>query len=371
MLLALAAAACSRPEQTGVRTDSVLIPSPSLSSSVVPNAPEQPALVLLPPSYSSSSRAYPVIYFLPGFTTDVTEYIDGTFDGFDFRRPLAARYARHPDAEVIVVIVNGRNALGGSFYVNSPVAGRWEDFVVGDVVSWIDARYRTVRDRDARFIWGEGMGGFGALSLAMRHPDLFGRVHALSPELFDEAGLEESGLLSRPSLRRAWLIDAARMASWPAEQAPHRFVRLVDDLYAANSWRFNRARAFVLAYGAAFAPDPGGKPPFIAYPVRETDGGTVIDDEIRRRWEDGYGGWGAKVTRYREALRSLRAIDLDIGRNDTRAWTPRGARRVAELLRREGIEPEIREHDGGHFDRLAERVDVALDSLMSHGAAGK
>ena len=45
--------------------------------------------------------------------------------------------------ELMVVVVSGRNALGGSFYVNSPVTGAWEDYVVRDVVGFIDGRYRT------------------------------------------------------------------------------------------------------------------------------------------------------------------------------------------------------------------------------------
>ena len=51
--------------------------------------------------------------------------------------------------EMIIVMPNARNAFEGSFYANSPVTGRWEDFIVRDLVGWVDRRYRTVRSRSA------------------------------------------------------------------------------------------------------------------------------------------------------------------------------------------------------------------------------
>lgn len=367
---AACALSCSAPSVPRARTDRVLIPSPSLAGSVLPNAPEQPALVLLPASYTSASHPYPVIYFLPGFTTDVAEYLDGSIGGLDLPVALAAHCVRHPGAEAIVVVVNGRNVLGGSFYADSPVTGRWEDYVVEDVVPWVEARYRAIRDRRARLLAGEGMGGFGALHLALRHADVFGSVYAISPEVFDETGLDDLGLLARPALVKAWRIERERMALWPAAEATSRLARLMDELYSANSQRFNQARGFVYAYGAAFAPDPGAGPPFVAYPLRDSAEGTVVDPELRRLWENGYGGWEAKIASHRDQLHSLRAVGLDIARNDRLAWVPRGARRLVALLRDAGIGAEVTEHDGGHWDRLGERFEQGLLPFYVRQVAG-
>ena len=71
--------------------------------------------------------------------------------------------------EMIIVVANGANQLGGSFYVNSPVTGRWEDFIVNDVVSYIDTHYRTVAraaPRDQRPFHGR----FRRAQIGMRHP---------------------------------------------------------------------------------------------------------------------------------------------------------------------------------------------------------
>jgi len=57
---------------------------------------------------------------------------------------------------------------------------KWEAFHIGQLLPWIDANFRTVADGAHRAIAGLSMGGFGALSYAARHPDLFSRVGSLS-----------------------------------------------------------------------------------------------------------------------------------------------------------------------------------------------
>lgn len=59
-----------------------------------------------------------------------------------------------------------------------------------DLVTYVDANYRTLPNAGARGIAGFSMGGFGAIDLAMRHPDVFGAVYALSAGLMAPNGLE-------------------------------------------------------------------------------------------------------------------------------------------------------------------------------------
>ena len=52
-------------------------------------------------------------------------------------------------------------------------ARRYESYIAQDLVGHVDATYRTIAKREARAIAGLSMGGFGALMLSMRHPELF------------------------------------------------------------------------------------------------------------------------------------------------------------------------------------------------------
>jgi len=367
LCLLLLASACSAADHR--RVEEISVPAPALASSILPNPTEVPALVLLPPGYHESARRYPVVYYLSGFTTDVTEYVDGTFDGFHMGRALDRSAERGNGAEMILVVVHGRNDLGGSFYVNSPVTGRWEDHVLEDLLPFVETRYRTLPGPACRGIAGDSMGGFGALNFAMRHPERFGSVFALSPNLFDERGLEDLGILSDPYVE-AWLIQEERMASWPAAEAAARLASFAEELQRAD-WRFARRRLFAYAYGAAFAPDPAGRPPFVAFPFSRKNGRIVVDADRVEKLRAGIGDLEEKVRRYGAAFRSLRGIGFDIGRNDRLDWVPRGARRLSRLLLEAGIPNQITEHDGGHNDRLGERIESEMIPFFSRTLCGE
>jgi S-formylglutathione hydrolase FrmB len=71
-----------------------------------------------------------------------------------------------------------------SFYVNGP-EGDYETYIVSELVGTVDRGFPTAATRDKRFIGGLSMGGYGALYLGLRHPDMFSAVGAHSPALFE------------------------------------------------------------------------------------------------------------------------------------------------------------------------------------------
>ena len=190
------------------------IPAPSLEDNLLGDEAEQYVQVYLPPSYAHTEKRYPVVYFLPGFGSD-----PHGMNTYFTAEALAAAMSRGEINEMIVVVPNGANALHGSFYVNSPVTGNWEDFIVQDVVGYIDEHYRTIAGREGRGIAGFSMGGFAALNLAMRHPDLFAAAYGLSPALFAPDGLKNPLLFNSEEKERAMLAHLAELAKLPHEKA--------------------------------------------------------------------------------------------------------------------------------------------------------
>jgi S-formylglutathione hydrolase FrmB len=168
------------------------IPALSLEDNLLGDSAEKSVVIYLPPSYEISDKRYPVVFFLPGYSTDNRAFTDGTFQGFRLQESMDQLIADGSIKEMIIVIPKGQHSLGGSFYVNSPVTGNWEDFIVEDVVNYVDTQYRTIPATESRGIAGHSMGGYGALNLAMLHPDLLGAVYSLSPGLFDPEGLSNS-----------------------------------------------------------------------------------------------------------------------------------------------------------------------------------
>jgi putative tributyrin esterase len=124
--------------------------------------------VALPPGYDApgNARRYPVIYLLHGYSGNYAQW--NRFGG-----PKAALGV---GLDLIVVMPDG----GNSWYVNwakteGPPGTKeaWEDCLIIDVIGHVDTHFRTIARREGRAINGLSMGGYGALTLGLRHPDLF------------------------------------------------------------------------------------------------------------------------------------------------------------------------------------------------------
>jgi putative tributyrin esterase len=130
--------------------------------------------VLLPRAYDTSTDRYPVLYLLHGLTQNYTAW--GRNNG-------APDYAALYD-DLIVVMPDG----GNSWYVNWAVSdggqkNNWADYIVRDLVGHVDSTYRTIARREGRAISGLSMGGYGAVTLGLRHPEVFISIGSTSGAL--------------------------------------------------------------------------------------------------------------------------------------------------------------------------------------------
>jgi len=134
----------------------------------------------LPPSYSASpAKKYPILYFLHGLNENETRWaVRGMTDVM-----LDRMIADGKIGEFIVAIPFG--AI--SFYTNTRDGSqKWEDMIVTEFIPMIESTYRVSATRATRGISGISMGGYGALKIAMKHPELFGSVSAHSPVLIQD-----------------------------------------------------------------------------------------------------------------------------------------------------------------------------------------
>ena len=130
--------------------------------------------VYLPPSYATSpNRRYPVLYLLHGFT-DSDDHWFGLSGPHFVNVPAAANKAfASGSREFMIVMPNAYTRYQGSMYSSSVVTGDWEAFVAQDLVSYIDAHYRTLASRTSRGLAGHSMGGYGTLRIGMKYPACF------------------------------------------------------------------------------------------------------------------------------------------------------------------------------------------------------
>src|ERR1700690_790992 len=135
----------------------------------------RPLWVYLPPGYDDDpGRRYPSVYVIQGYTGHLAMWANRT----PFRQPFPetadALFKSGEAPPCIVVYVDAWTAYGGSQFVDSPGTGRYHTYLCEDVVSFVDARYRTLGAPAHRGIQGKSRGGFGALITPMLRPDLFG-----------------------------------------------------------------------------------------------------------------------------------------------------------------------------------------------------
>ncbi len=347
-LLAALLAGCSLVEPAGgVRgqLELVEIPAPALANNVLGDPLQQDIAVYLPPSYATANRRYPVVYYLTGLGAQLNDPVGYPLTQAAMEHQLASETAH----ELILVTVSGFNALGGSFYLNSPVAGNWEDFVYQDVVGYVDSHYRTLVAPASRGIAGHSMGGNGALNLAMRHPDVFGLVYALSPGLFDPQGLPESPMFRSPKVIGQVLDLMDELARLPEDQAANAFQRQYLKAGVGVRWTF--------AYGTAVSPAPDRKPPYIAYPYRRENDQLVRDETLWKQWDGGFGEIAARVERYQAGPLRLKAIQFEYGDRDLYAWIPRGCQHLSQQFTNAGIPHTLLTFAGDHGSLLDQRVE--------------
>lgn len=124
---------------------------------------KMPYRVILPEGYAdkaASGRRYPVVYLLHGLT--------GHFDNWTSRTKLVDYSASY---KVIVVTPEGEN---GWYTDNLTKDGdKYESYLIKELLPHIQQKYRTIDSRDYRAIAGLSMGGYGAIKLGLKYPDLF------------------------------------------------------------------------------------------------------------------------------------------------------------------------------------------------------
>jgi len=146
---------------------------------------ERKFAVYLPPNYDSSSRSYPVLYLLHGYTDDHTGWIQ-----FGEVLHIADRAILSGESTAMIIVMPDADT-GGAGYTNA-LSGKWnyEDFFFEEFMPHIEERFRIKKDKRFRAIAGLSMGGGGSFIYALRRLDLFSSAAPLSASLGPQS-LEE------------------------------------------------------------------------------------------------------------------------------------------------------------------------------------
>jgi len=281
--------------------------------------------VYLPPSYESEpDRRYPVIYWLHGFTGIGLSAINRTL-WIPALPELMDRVIADGAPPAILVMPDGATKYGGSQYLNSPATGQYEDHVVRELVPYIDGKYRTKASADHRGVNGKSSGGYGALVLAMRNPDVFGGVASHSGDMYFEAGYKPFFWKAIPQIMKHGSLQKFLRAF---EAAPKKDPEAVE--------------ALMLLVAMAQAYSANGDASY-DLPVDLETG--EIRDAVWTRWLQ----WDPvyMAERHADALRRMKVIYIECGSKD-QWYLQYGARILHQRLSALRIPHEHQEFDDNH-----------------------
>jgi len=310
-----------------------------------PNDPNERELyVYLPPDYEKdSTKHYPAVYVLTGFTGRGKMLLND----HAFTPTLAERMdkliAENKIQPMIVAMPDCFTYYGGSQYTNSTATGRYEDYLIEEIVPRVDANFRTIADRDSRAVVGKSSGGYGALIHAMRHADTFGLAASHSGDCyFDYCYLPDF-----PKAFRAIKGDPKKFLEkfWGEEKKGK------GDFDAFN----------IIGMSACYSPDEN-EPLGFSLPF-DLQTGEIIREVFERWFEHDP---IRLVEKHADALRSLKLLFIDAGTRDE--WfLDIGAKVLINRLKQHNIAHIHEEFDDGHmnisyrFDRSFEEISNAVN----------
>ncbi len=300
----------------------------------------RPVWMYLPPGYDDSDARFPTTYLLAGYS--------GTGRSFLNQRPWEEDIQQRMDRLIetgacrpmVLVMPDGFNRYGGSQYIDSAGTGRYQQYLL-EVVRMVDTRFKTHTARGFRAIAGKSSGGFGALTAAMDHPQVFGLVADHSGDKgFDKVYADD--LRQLPDLLASDNYSAALADPYSFTPKDDAFRRLME----------------MAAMAAAYSPNRGD-PLGFDWPVDPHTG--ELRPRVWRRWRshDPLERLADKA----ESLRSLRLLYLDCGNRDEYS-IHLGCRVMSRRLTQLGIRHRYEEFDGGHSD-TRHRYDVSLSALSA------
>lgn len=306
-------------------------------------------LVYLPPSYSSSKKIFPVMYLISGFTGYGALNMNLSPFSENIQQRLDRLIRTKAIKEMIVVMPDCFTKYGGSQYVNSTATGRYEDYLIKEIVPFIDNNFRTLNKASSRCIIGKSSGGYGAMWLAMRHPDIFGLMATHS----GDSAFEYCYMEHFPE----FVIDVQKFGK--GHNAVANFIKTQLNTDQPKGREFHNI-INTIGMSACYSPNPKRKEynfdlPFDIYT-------SEIIPEIWNKWLKF--DPARLASKYQANLKKLKLIFVDCGTRDEFKLQG-GARIYCDKLRKNSIKYIHQEFNDGHMN-IQYRYDTSFAIISKH-----
>ncbi len=332
--------------------------------------------VWLPPAYDRRSGGpgvrFPVLYDLVGFTGSGIAHLNWK----PFSDNVAERASRLIHAgrmgPAIIVFPDCYTSLGGNQYVNSPAIGRYADYLLEEIIPFVDREFRTLASREHRGCFGKSSGGYGAIIHGMKYASHWGAIANHSGDAYFDFiyradwpnTLNELAKYRRPA-RKAGAVKPPRGDTTERGLAAGlddgRARRFLEAFWKKDKVSSAEVHAIMnLCMAATYDPDPkaplGFRLPF------HLETGELIEARWQRWLEHDP---VRLVGRYARNLRRLKGLYIDCGWRD-QYHIHYGSRQLSRRLAAAGIAHRYEEFDDDHSDidyRMNESLPFLYRSL--------
>jgi S-formylglutathione hydrolase FrmB len=328
--------------------------------------------VWLPREYdtgaSGPGRRFPVLYDMVGFTGTGLSHLNWR----PFNENVAERAARLVRegrmGPVIIVFPDCFTALGGNQYVNSSAIGNYADYLLEEIIPFVDREFRTLASREHRGCFGKSSGGYGAMIHGMKYARHWGAIANHSGDAYFDFiyradwpnTLNELAKYRRPPRKAGPVVpprDTTAERDLRSGLDDGRVRRFLDAMWKKYKLTHAEGHAIMnVCMAASYDPDPasplGFRLPF------HLDTGELIEPRWKRWLEHDP---VLLVHRHARNLRKLRGLYIDCGWRD-QYHIHFGARQLSRRLAAAGIAHRYEEFDDDHSD-IDYRMDVSLPFL--------
>lgn len=298
-------------------------------------------IVYLPPDYDEN-KTYPSVYVLTGFTGRGRMLLNDSAFTPNFAERMDKLISSGKIRPMIAVMPDCFTHYGGSQYINSSATGDYEDYLIKEIVPFVDENFRTIKDTNSRAVMGKSSGGYGALIMAMRHADVFGLACSTSGDCyFDYCYLSDifkavRAMKGNPKkiIEKFWNEDAKKEK---------------DDFAALN----------IIGMSACYSPNPESELGFNLPFDLETG---ELREDVLQKWREHDPVF--LVEKHAENLKSLKLLYIDAGTRDEFALDL-GAKILVKKLKENDIPHIYEEFSDGHFN-IGYRQNRSLELISEN-----
>jgi hypothetical protein len=266
--------------------------SEALAGNPLGDPSSRPLYVYTPPGWPDEGP-YPAVWSIQGMTGQIDMWRNRSAYSSTFIEDLDRLIVAGECRPVVVPMPDCWTAYGGSQFINSAGTGEYLTYLCDELVPFVDGRFSTIAERDARAVQGKSSGGYGALVLPMLRPELWGGLGDVSGDAAFEFCYLEDFPRAWATLREHDSIDAF-WEQMLADPKPS------DAVFATVN---------AIAMAACYSPGPDGAPEL---PFELED--CSLREDVWERWL----AWDPvrMLPSHLDDLRSMRAISLECGLQD-------------------------------------------------------